>query len=152
MNFYTGGFADKNIDMGGLRCNGFKRPVFDPKPSMPLSAGDNSQSISSLPQLIQFNARENPDHIFALQTELNKDGPTGERKNAYSAVEITFKQLDEMVCCCADWIQRVAVPVNQHGGLAGQQPIAIFLESGVGLFLHLAALLSLDIPVKSQSV
>ncbi|KAK5631479.1 hypothetical protein RRF57_007193 [Xylaria bambusicola] len=130
----------------------FKRPVFDPKPTGSPSAGNALESISSLPQLIQFNARENPNHIFALQSELNKDSLTGRRENSYNAIAINFKQLDLMVCCCADWIQRVATPANQNGGLVKQQPVAIFLESGVGLFLHLAALLSLNIPILLVSV
>ncbi|KAI1368188.1 hypothetical protein F5Y08DRAFT_335962 [Xylaria arbuscula] len=133
--------------MGGLRRNGFKRPVFDPRPLKSPSTDSVSESISSLPQLIEFNARENPDHTFALQTELNKDGLTEGKGNAYIAFAITFKQLDRMVYHCADWIRNVAISVKQNGGLSEQQPIAIFLESGVGLFLHLAALLTLDIPV-----
>ncbi|KAI0512932.1 hypothetical protein F5B22DRAFT_648285 [Xylaria bambusicola] len=133
--------------MAVSRQIGFKRPVFDPKPTKSPSAGSALESISSLPQLIQFNARENPNHIFALQSELVKNSLTGRGENSYNAIAINFKQLDQMVCRCADWIRRVAIPVNQNGELFEERPIAIFLESGVGLFLHLAALLSLNIPV-----
>ncbi|KAI0551133.1 hypothetical protein F4679DRAFT_594173 [Xylaria curta] len=124
---------------------GFRRPVFNPKGPVSL-ADDNilEDDISSLPDLIRFNARENPHHVFALQSEL-REAVTESEDDRYG-VQITFKQLDEMVSACGSWIRKAVVSSNQYTKLDEKEPIAIYLESGVGLFLHLAALLSMNIP------
>ncbi|KAI0437521.1 hypothetical protein F4803DRAFT_565987 [Xylaria telfairii] len=125
----------------------FKRPVFSPKPPASLVDSDISESnISSLPDLIRFNANENPRHIFALQSELKAPTSIESEDDSYGAIQITFKQLHQMVHGCATWIRKTVISNNGDGEHGGQAPIAIYLESGVGLFLHLAALLSMNIP------
>ncbi|KAI0409181.1 hypothetical protein F4802DRAFT_545755 [Xylaria palmicola] len=126
--------------MGSYHHVCFKRPVFSPRSSEPLES-----DISSLPDLIRFNARENPHHIFALQSE-STGAQRGSEENEYGVSQITFEQLDQMVRRCASWIRRAVVPRNRNGELGEREPIAIYVESSVGLFLHLAALLSMDTP------
>ncbi|KAI0103345.1 hypothetical protein GGR51DRAFT_573268 [Nemania sp. FL0031] len=125
----------------------FRRPVFSPRPPAPLSGNDvesgEQSDISSLPNLIRFNARENPHHTFALQSELNVD--TG--RDGYGVSKITFEQLDGMVRGCASWIREEVISTNGDAELGRQRPIAIYIENSVGLFIHLVALLSMDIPV-----
>ncbi|KAI0449720.1 hypothetical protein F5B21DRAFT_519799 [Xylaria acuta] len=125
----------------------FRRPVFSPKPPVSLAGSDILESdISSLPDLIRFNARENPHHIFALQSEFNVATHTESEDDSYGVFEITFQQLDEMVRGCASWIRKAVISNNRDAELGEQAPIAIYVENGVGLFLHLAALLSMNIP------
>ncbi|RYC60404.1 hypothetical protein CHU98_g5812 [Xylaria longipes] len=124
----------------------FKRPVFSPKPPAPVAGGDILESeISSLPDLIRFNAQENPHHIFALQSELNVAAHTERKEDSYGVSQITFEQLDKIVRGCAGWIRQAAISTNRGTELGEQGPIAIYVENSVGLFLHLAALLSMNV-------
>ncbi|KAJ8133349.1 hypothetical protein O1611_g272 [Lasiodiplodia mahajangana] len=138
--------------MGKFERACFRRPVFSPRPPAFLSGSDVVESdvrsdISSLPELIRFNALENPHHTFALQAEPNATGHAGKDDYSYGVSEITFEQLDEMVRGCATWVRKVVVPTNQDTELGQQRPVAIYVENSVGLFIHLAALLSMEIPV-----
>ncbi|KAI1746540.1 hypothetical protein F4782DRAFT_545223 [Xylaria castorea] len=124
----------------------FRRPIFSPKAPVSIAASNILESdISSLPDLIRFNAHENPHHIFALQSELS-EATLVESEGDRHGVQITFKQLDEMVRACASWIRKVVISDNRYAELGEQAPIAIYVENDVGLFLHLAALLSMDVP------
>ncbi|TRX93221.1 hypothetical protein FHL15_005800 [Xylaria flabelliformis] len=132
--------------MGRYHHSCFRRPVFKPKGPVSLADDNISESdISSLPDLIRFNARENPDHVFAIQSEL-REAISPESEDDRYGVQITFKQLDEMVRACESWIRIAVMSSNQYTKLGEQAPIAIYMESGVGLFLYLAALLSMNIP------
>ena len=73
------------------------------------------------------------------------------RTSEYDSRKITFGQLDQAMDACATWIHELVRPSNPRS-LPGQpKPIALYLESDVGLFIHLAALLTMDIPVRSQA-
>ncbi|KAJ2995082.1 hypothetical protein NUW58_g1377 [Xylaria curta] len=133
--------------MGSYHHSCFRRPVFSPTTPESLAAGDISEtSISSLPDLIRFNALENPNRIFALQSELHEETHRRSEGVEYGVSRITFKQLDEMVGGCARWISKNVISTDRDSELSEQTPIAIYMESGLGLFIHLAALLSLDVP------
>ncbi|KAI1132516.1 hypothetical protein F5Y10DRAFT_261227 [Nemania abortiva] len=135
--------------MGKYGDTCFRRPVFSPKAPEFLSGGDVPDSdaqndISSLPDLIQFNARENPHHTFALQSELNVTAHARREDDSYGVSKITFEQLNEMVHGCARWIRKAIMSTKQDEKLGQQRPIALYVENSVGLFVYLAALLSMD--------
>ncbi|KAI1172123.1 hypothetical protein F4777DRAFT_593123 [Nemania sp. FL0916] len=133
--------------MGQYKNIGFKRPVFSPRsPAPPTADTILGSEISSLPDLIRFNARENPHHIFALQSELKSATRAGGEEDSYGVSQITFEQLDAMVRACVDWIRKVITSSDQDADSSEQSPVALYVESGVGLFVYLAALLSMDIP------
>ncbi|KAI2624987.1 hypothetical protein GGR54DRAFT_545064 [Hypoxylon sp. NC1633] len=134
--------------MESYQPSSFKRPFFSPRPSNAQLAPDVVESdISSLPDLIRFNARENPDHIFALQAEIRHDGPESARENPYTASQITFGQLHGMIRGCVVWLRRVLTSIGQDEDSGAQNPVAIYLESDIGLFSYLSALLSMKVPV-----
>lgn len=118
----------------------FRRPLFTALPSKDA----RGQDISSIPDLIRFNATYNPDHIFCIQSlpDVNK---SAESSDGYLGVSITFKQLDNAVRRCADWLREL-VDASDYGGKPGP-PVALYLESDVGLFFHFMALQALNIPV-----
>ena len=119
----------------------FKRPRFSP--TSPEAEQRNGQdAIASLPDLIRFNARENPEHIFCMQAETAG-------ASQYNSQKITFSQLDRAVDSCATWIHH-AVKSSFPGNSGGtpHRPVALYLESDIGLFIHLAALLTMNIPVR----
>lgn len=127
--------------MGDYHQSFFKRPVFSPRPSKDALL---ESDISSLPDLVRFNARENPHHVFALQAEINHGGPNETSENIYNVSQITFEQLEILIRRCVSWIRNTATTLGSNGE---RNPVALYLESDIGLFIYLVALLSIDVPV-----
>ncbi|KAI1261342.1 hypothetical protein F5Y18DRAFT_419522 [Xylariaceae sp. FL1019] len=122
----------------------FVRPVFSPRSADFAGHGNAKQSdISSLPQLIQYNSKSNPHRVFALQASLGDYRGRLDSDVAYNVSPITFRQLALMVRRCCSWIRKI---VDLDANRDKQDPIAIYAESDVGLFVHLAALLTMDKP------
>lgn len=128
--------------MPGLSPAAFQRPRFTALP--PKDAPE--EDISSIPDLIRFNGLHNPDRIFCIQSEIPKDTESSESSNKYSGVSITYKQLDDAVCRCAEWLRNS--PATRDGVQKSESPVALYLESDVGLFIHMMALQKLNIPVR----
>lgn len=128
----------------------FKRPYFRPTvPSRESEAANGQDTIASLPHLIQYNAKENPDHIFCVQAEVkSNEAHDVTDVSRFDARRITFSQLDRAVDTCATWIHKIVKPSSPlDTSSSTPRPIALYLESDVGLFIHLAALLTMDVPV-----
>lgn len=137
--------------MGSTRQ--FQRPLFNLTPnkddSTSISTSNDSSNIRSLPDLIHFNAVHNPDHVFCLQTKESRDASA----STFDYTSITFFDLAHAVENCCNSILSHVKNVNpaqlgEDGSIQKSPPVALFLESDVGLFIHLAALLSLNIPVR----
>lgn len=97
--------------------------------------------VHSLPELIDFNAVHNPDHLFCIQA----------RSNA-PFINVTNAQFKVAVDQCAQWIaDNVKLPsVATKNGLAERPPVALLMESDFGLIVHQFALVSMGIPVCSS--
>ncbi|TGJ78534.1 hypothetical protein E0Z10_g10232 [Xylaria hypoxylon] len=141
----------------------FRRPHFDPQvllrhAASPPCTDDNitddnitddnitDDNISSLPDLIRFNAKNNPNHIFCLQTK-NSTQNKASSGYCYSATPITFEALQNAVTSCAHWITKNVLLLTAEARKSENTPIALYFESDVGLFLHLSAVLTLNVPV-----
>lgn len=134
--------------MPGSTKSLFERPRFTPLPPKP-TAEDQREIITSLPDLIKFNARHNPDHAFCIQARSSseRNGAVKHKNAAFDARSITFAQLETAVYACASAISTLASRNQESNHLTTSQPLALYLESDVGLFFHLAALLTLNLPV-----
>ncbi|KAF2173929.1 hypothetical protein M409DRAFT_16197 [Zasmidium cellare ATCC 36951] len=98
------------------------------------AAPPDSSSIFTLPDLVDFNAQHNPDHVFCYQARKRDDG-------SVHLIEITHKKLRELVLCCQSWLRsRTAEHISKS------RPVALFMESDVGLWIHMLALLGLGVP------
>jgi hypothetical protein len=103
------------------------------------------EDIRCLSDLVHFNAINNPDHLFCLQTR-------SEGIN-FAYTSITFWELAKAIDQCCEWILQ-NVPNVAEAQLASDgtvqkcQPIALFMESDVYLFVYVVSLLTLNIPVK----
>lgn len=128
--------------MPGISSAAFQRPRFIALP--PKDTAD--EDISSIPDLIRFNSLHNPDRVFCIQSELSKENQPYESPNKYSGVSITYKQLDDAVCRCAEWLRNS--PATRDGVQKLESPVALYLESDVGLFIHMMALQTLNNPVR----
>ena len=127
----------------------FKRPVFQLLPIPPDSDSESQRSLlRSLPDLVHFNAIHNPRHLFCLQGSNSRNAPDKD-----DFIPMTYSQLGFAVENCCIWILQVihnAHPATLKDGVSVQKapPIALFLESDVGLFIYMIALLTLNIPVR----
>jgi acyl-CoA synthetase (AMP-forming)/AMP-acid ligase II len=102
------------------------------------------KGVGSLPELIQFNAVNNPTHLFALQ-QIRKDG------QHLGFHRVTYQSLLHAVEECADWLKdrvtECSVVDDAQRSSKECRPVALFLESDMTLFIYLCALLWMDIPV-----
>jgi hypothetical protein len=111
------------------------------RPQFTLTESGSDDSIRSLLDLVRHNAKRNPYHVFALQEV--REAETS------SLTKITFLELETAITACATWL------VNQHPALGHgnvARPVALYLESDVILFIHLCALLQLNVPVRKPIV
>ena len=119
------------------------------KVSLPGSSGSTKDSIQCLPDLVRFNAVYNPDHLFGIQSnQVSPDSPL-------QFTRVTFLQLAHAVERCCDWIlahvpEASPAKLDRYGSISKSRPVALFMESDLGLFIYLTALLTLNIPVSFQ--
>lgn len=125
---------------GDLPANGnvpFVRPHFS------LSAsGSNSQgTLSTLPDLVEFNAFRNPTHLFCVQYSRNlNDVPRS----------ICYSDLYNAVLRFSVWLAAEGLaqgPDFVDGEVGVAQPVAILMASDINWFIAFLALLRLGVPV-----
>ena len=122
---------------GSLRFN---------RPSISFTSKDE-RTVQSIPQLIDFNAKANPDYVFCIQAEkaLLEDFP--------SFLHVTNAQLKHAICRCAQWlrstVQELVLPeiIEDGAGSRKGPPIALLLDSDINLLVHAYTLMSLGVPV-----
>ncbi|KAJ5604420.1 hypothetical protein N7510_009574 [Penicillium lagena] len=107
---------------------------------------EDSKSLKSIIELLLFNAQHNPDHVFCLQLPSKQNNAIG------NAISITHQQFYHAVNYCAQRLQEeigiISSPtINEDRTVTKCSPVVLFLESNVGLLVHLLALLSLGVPV-----
>lgn len=140
----------------------FIRPKFNALPRSPGThakgdVGEEQQEIESLLDLIAFNVEHNPNHVFCVQASLPKDHNAAHgddnSKNLghipFDGRPITFRELGVAVAACASWLNELGL--RQLDDQGRPKPLALYLQSDVGLFILLSALLSLDVPVSQPS-
>ena len=125
----------------------FSTADFKPASIKLQSREEDRNAIRTVPELIDFNAEHNAEQLFCLQA-------TREVQNAPPAklVAITHIQLKHAILRCSTRlvteIAELKQPYkNDEGQLVKCQPVALFVESDVGLLIHLFALMSLGVPV-----
>ena len=97
------------------------------------AAAPNSISIHTRPDLVDFNAQHNGDHVFCYQARKHDSGTR--------LIEITHAQLRDAVLRCQAWLR-----THVAGHMSKSRPVALFMESDVGLWIHMLALLGLGVP------
>ncbi|KAL4940296.1 hypothetical protein BDV06DRAFT_230437 [Aspergillus oleicola] len=100
--------------------------------------------LQTLPEVIEFNAQANPDHVFCLQAKKSPDSAIP------SLVSVTNHQLKEAISRCATWLQtnvRPQLPTVVDGSVHKGAPVALLMESDIGLLLYEMALIGMGVPV-----
>ncbi|KAL8717979.1 MAG: hypothetical protein Q9225_004838 [Loekoesia sp. 1 TL-2023] len=100
----------------------------------------SNDTIRCLPDLIQFNAENNPHHVFCVQEE-RREG------RLIDLIQISFMKLRDLVARCIERIASHDIGTDTPKANLHLHPIALYLESDVTLFIYLSALLWMDIPV-----
>ncbi|KAI0905314.1 hypothetical protein F4823DRAFT_632972 [Ustulina deusta] len=100
----------------------------------------SADGIRSAPGLIEFNAIHSGDHLFCLQQEAR----------GHALQRVSYAQLWNAVRNCAAELSG-GIATVKPARLVGEmlevtETVAIFLESGLGLFVHLMALMGLGVP------
>ncbi|KAL3431733.1 hypothetical protein BDV09DRAFT_206456 [Aspergillus tetrazonus] len=117
----------------------FKRPVIRLYP-----AADETELIRTLPEVVEFNAQANPDHVFCLQAKKSPDN------SFLSLVSVTNRQLKQAISQCAGWLKsnlQLQLPSLLHGSVKKGAPVALLMESDIGLLVYEMALIGLGVPV-----
>ena len=110
-----------------------------------LQAQDSS-GIQTVPQLIEHNADHNPDHPFCLQAEKEtKDAPA-------QILSVSHMELKRSILHCqavlTESILQLKLPSRSSDGTIHKgSPVALLVDSDIGLLIHLFALVGLGVPV-----
>lgn len=96
----------------------------------------NEHAVRSIPQLIEFNAKANPDYAFCIQAEkaLHEDFS--------NLLHVTNAQLKHAICRCSQWlrltVQELVLPeiIQDGAGSRKGPPIALLLDSDINLLVH----------------
>lgn len=103
--------------------------------------------IRTLPDLVNFHVKNNPQHLFCLQAEKKSTG------SGYDLTPVTYEKLHRALIRCQTWLRNHAPGFHSPsttGGTDGvavkSAPIAILMESDVGLAVYVLALMGLGIP------
>jgi hypothetical protein len=102
---------------------------------------DQLSGVNSLPELIEFAAEHNPDHIFGVQTRAGEDS---------SPCEITFSDLQSAVEHASAWLVSIGITPGRTRRDQVVPPVGILLGSDIGIFIYMAALLRIGTPVSVQ--
>ena len=101
-------------------------------------APDRPEGVNSLPELIEFNAKHNPDHIFGLQIRAGDDT---------TPCEITFEEFQHAVERASAWLVGTGATAGRTKRDTPTPPVGILLGSDIGIFVYMAALLRIGTPV-----
>lgn len=121
------------------------------RPRINLGYGDDwPDGVNTLPELIEFAAKHNPEHIFGLQARAKgADGAVTlkDSDGDLSFCEITFAQLRRVIERASAWLVNSGATAGRTRRIDGIPPVAIFLSSDVTIFMYMAALLRIGTPV-----
>ncbi|KAK7994014.1 hypothetical protein PG989_007395 [Apiospora arundinis] len=128
--------AEAALDGDKTPIRPFVRAKFDLTSDRSLDDEDTNR-VQSLIELIEFNSTHNASHPFCLQAK--SDG---------SLSPVTHATFKAAVSRCATWAQdTLSSTVNDdYKATGGRAPVALLMESDVGLVIHEFGLMSIGTP------
>lgn len=108
----------------------FVKAEFDVASDKLLASQHDEGRVQSLTELINFNSVHNASHPFCVQAKA--DG---------SLDAVTHAQFKDAVSRCADWAREALAPLTPG------EPVALLMESDLGLVAYEFALISAETPV-----
>ena len=123
------------IAVDGRGRSPFARPNF----GLSSRSSNDAKSLTSLPDLVEFNACHNPTHTFCIQHGL-----------CVPPRVVSFEDLYHAVLRCSTWLGLrglAQTPSITQNEIVKARPVAILMASDVGWFVTFLALLRLGVPV-----
>lgn len=114
--------------------------------NLDLKQHSSTSSVRTIPELIEYNAKVNPDALYCVQALKPQDEGTGR------AAQVTMRQLRDAIWQCSGDLREWAVGIDDSSSSNEGQthvkpdPVALLLDSDIGLLIHLFSLLSLGVP------
>ncbi|KAK3337757.1 putative NRPS-like enzyme [Cercophora scortea] len=111
---------------------------------------NDPNTIKTLPAVVDFNAARNPNYTFCVQAEKVK---TADGESTTRAVTISHREFRDGILRCQGWLLRTVaemqLPITtiSDGVTTKGPPVALLMESNVGLAIHILALMGLGVPV-----
>ena len=114
------------------------------RPNINLHTQENT-NIQTVPELIEYNATYNPDHLFCVQAQKQIQDCRPQ------LLPISHLQLKRAVVQCQAWLVNTLVELRLPSSSTDCTvcaPVALYVESDVGLLIHLFSLMGLGVPVR----
>lgn len=102
-------------------------------------------SIQTVPELVEYNATYNPHHLFCIQAQKQIQDARPQ------LLSVSHLQLKRAIAQCQAWLVNTLVELDlPSSGTDGTAcaPVALYVESDVGLLIHLFSLMGLGVPVR----
>ncbi|KAK0658319.1 hypothetical protein QBC41DRAFT_385820 [Cercophora samala] len=120
------------------------RTFIPPKVTLEFGKGDGIQSLC---ELVEFHAENNPEYLFCIQAEKNHGF------EEYSLTHVTYAMLKRAITNCCQWLeaqvaalQRRIQDANGDYDHGPPRPVALLMDSDLGLAVYILALMRLGIP------
>ncbi|KAK3695745.1 hypothetical protein B0T22DRAFT_509135 [Podospora appendiculata] len=132
-----------------IMSSSFARPTLYYPSSKLKRLQNDPDTIKTLPAVVDFNAARNPNYTFCVQGERIKTDDGG---STTQAVAISHREFRDGILRCQDWLLRTVaemqLPTTTSDGVTTKgPPVALLMESNVGLAIHILALMGLGVPV-----
>lgn len=111
------------------------------------SPATDGTRMRSVPELIQYNAETNPKTLFCYQATKPAEGSDPDAPPPVAAV--TMRQLRDAVWRCARRLEAELGLAERPAEKSA--PVALFMDSDLGLLIHLFSLMALGVPVSPTS-
>lgn len=114
-------------------------------------SASHAPPIRTIPELIDYNARVNPEALFCYQALKSTDA-SGSPDAAPSVAEVNMRQLRDAVWHCSQRLrQELGLDDDESRPTGKSAPVGLLMDSDLGLWIHLCALLALGVPVRSHN-
>ncbi|KAH3971921.1 hypothetical protein HBI24_172510 [Parastagonospora nodorum] len=108
---------------------------------------DSASGIRTLPELVEFHVKHNPQHRFCIQAEkpLIENG-------AYQLTPVSYERLQQAILRCQAWLRHNAPNIHasfldDHGIVKRCASVAVLMESHTGLAVFILTLMGMGVPV-----
>ena len=118
-----------------------KTCLFDPATIDLRLRSPDQRDIRTISELVEYNALHNPDHVFCIQARRHQE-----------SISVSCFQLKQAIVQCSDWliayVKELELPQEDEDGVLRKgRPVALAMDSDIGLLVHLLSFLSLGVPV-----
>ncbi|KAH6623072.1 hypothetical protein F5144DRAFT_495138 [Chaetomium tenue] len=110
-------------------------------------SNSNDPRVRSIPELIDYNARVNPETLFCYQALKSAD-TSGDTDVPPPMAVVNMVQLRDAVWRCSQrLLQELGISHESKTPTGKPAPVALFMDSDLSLLIHLFALMALGTPV-----